>query len=353
MARRKKKGRRKVKRKKVKKRALKKSKRTKRKPRVLITGASGRVGTALVKRLMKEGYRVRALVRDTYSADQLPSGIEIAFGDITDLEGLRGCCEKVEVVYHLAALIDYQAGWPRLYEVNSKGTVNVVTEAARAKVKRLVYASSIGVYGKGKQGRALKESDALEPSDDYGRSKLDGEIAVWHSNLPFIALRFGLVYGPGFDEAYMPLLKMLEKRRMPYVGHGQNIMPFVHVNDVVEALVVAGSKNKEALNHAYNIVGERVTQKQAFNLACRYLGVGRPLVHASPAVLKSAVKMLNVVDRVMGRKPKLVPEYIEALEVNRDFDTEKARKVLGWKPKVEIKEGIQEMVEYYKSKTKG
>ena len=122
-------------------------------------------------------------------------------------------------------------------------------------------------------------------------------------------------------------------------------MPFVHVDDVVSAFVLAGRGEGSGV---YNVVGERVTQKEAFDMVCEFMGVGRPMLHASPKQLIFLVKIMNVFNRLAGRRPKLVEAYIEALATERAFDTSKARGELGWEPRVGIREGIREMVEYYK-----
>ena len=321
------------------------------KPRALVTGASGRIGALLVEKLLQKGYVVRALVRDAAGAERLPSGIEVAFGNITDPDSLKGCCEKADVVFHLAASIDYRAGRDTLQAINGRGTVNMMTEAAHANVRKFIYASSIAVYGKGERGSQLKESDELKPTDDYGASKRAGENSVRHGTVPFVILMLGMVYGPGFDEAYLPLLKMLEKRRLSYVGSANNNIPFVYVGDVVNAFLLAAEKYV-AMGETYNIVGERIMQKQALDLACDYLGVPHPKLHSSPALLMLSLRALNAVEKMAGRRPKLIPEYIEALSVDRSFDIDKAKMELGWEPRKAINKGIHEMVDYYREKRK-
>jgi len=321
-------------------------------PRALVTGASGRVGGALIRGLLDKGYAVRALVRNSDSAKKVPGGIEVAFGDITDAASLKGCCEGVDVVFHLAALIDYKASKAKLQAVNSRGTANMVKEAARANVRRFIYASSIAVYGKRKVREVLKETDKLQPTDNYGHSKLAGEGAVKYGNVKFSLMRVGVVYGPGFQEAYFPLLGMLRKGGMPYVGPADNHIPFVHVDDVVRAFILA-AKKELAPGEAYNIVGRPVTQKQAFDLACDALGVRHPRLHASPSFMLFVVNVMNFFEKLVGRKPKLIREYIDMIAMNRAFDIDKAQMELSWEPRVGMEEGIHGMVEYYREKRKG
>ena len=207
----------------------------------------------------------------------------------------------------------------------------------------------MAVYSKRSKGRPFKESDVPKPSDEYGRSKLAGEKAVRYGEVPYTLLRIGMVYGPGFDEAYIPLLKMLNSRGMPYIGPANNHLPFVHVDDIVRAFLLA-SKKDVAVGETYNLVGERITQKKAFDLACEYLGVHSPRLHASPGFLKFAVKVMNIFVKLRGKKPKLIPEHIDMLVADRAVETDKTQMELGWEPQIDIKEGIRQMVEYYRER---
>ncbi|MDO8339238.1 MAG: NAD-dependent epimerase/dehydratase family protein [Candidatus Burarchaeum sp.] len=315
--------------------------------RALVTGATGKVGSALVKELLGRDYVVRALVRKASDAEKLPDGIENAFGDVADAASLKGCCEGVGVVFHLAALLDPAVGKEALYEVNVKGTANIVKEAASAGVKRFVYTSSIGVYGKAERGRPLRESDAPVPTDEYGASKLMGEEEVRKGGIPFAILRLGLVYGPGFVASVVPMLRMLQGRMIPYIGSGKNHIPFVHAKDVMGAFVCAGEKRGTA-SGTYNVVGGLVTQEEAFRLACKYLGVPAPRLHASRRFVMLGTHALNFGLGLIGRKARIRPEYLEALSLDKAFDISKAQRELGWVPKVKMEEGMSEMVEWYK-----
>jgi len=315
--------------------------------RALVTGATGKVGTVLMRELMDEDYIVRALVRTPEDGKALPRGVEVAVGDITRPETLLGCCQDVDVVFHLAALVSYTAGRAQLQALNGRGTANMVKEAREAGVDRFVYASSIAVYGKTERGRPLLEKDALVPTDNYGASKLVGENAVRYGNVRFVILRLGMVYGPGFEEGYMPLLKMLQRRSMPYVGTGKNAVPFVHVDDVVRAFMLAARKDA-AVGETYNIVGRPVTQEDSLKIACKFLNVPPPRLHANAGITMFILKTANFLGSLLGRDPIFIPDYIEAVVVDRAFEIDKAQMELGWEPKVEIEDGIARMVEWYK-----
>ncbi|MFA6035772.1 MAG: NAD-dependent epimerase/dehydratase family protein [Candidatus Micrarchaeia archaeon] len=316
----------------------------------LVTGATGKVGSRLVAELLDEGYAVRGLVRTKQDADKLPKGVEAVVGDITKPETLKGCCKNVDVVFHLAALVSYTASRGVMQSINGRGTANIVKEAHEAGVGRFVYASSIAIYGKVERGKPLHEADVPAPTDDYGATKLAGENAVKYGGVPFVMLRIGMVYGRGFDEGYFALFRMLQRRWLPYVGSGKNNIPFVHVEDVVRALVLAGRKDGIDGN-VYNVVGMPVAQEEALQLSCKYLGVPAPKLHASGGFLMLVLKKMNWLLGLFGRKPKFIPAYLEAIAADRRFEIEKAQMELGWEPKREIGEGIAEVVQWYKEKT--
>ncbi len=315
----------------------------------LVTGATGKVGSGLVAELLDYGYSVRGLVRTKKDEEKLPRGVEAVVGDITRPETLKGCCKNADVVFHLAALVSYTEPHRVMQAVNGRGTANIVKEACEAGVDRFVYASSIAVYGKVERGKPLREGDVPVPTDDYGASKLAGENAVKYGGVPFVMLRLGMVYGRGFDEGYFSLFRMLQRRSLPYVGSGRNNIPFVHVNDVVRALALAGRKDGIE-GGVYNIVGMPVTQEEALQLSCKYLGVPAPKLHASRGFLMLVLKKMNWLLGFFGRKPKFIPAHLEAIAADRRFETEKAQMELGWEPKREIGEGIAEVVQWYKEK---
>ncbi|VVB65921.1 NAD-dependent glucose-6-phosphate dehydrogenase [Candidatus Gugararchaeum adminiculabundum] len=322
---------------------------------VLVTGATGRVGRVLVKQLMDRKFAVRVLIRNREHAMLLPKGVESVYGDIVGPNSsgiLENAVKDVEYVFHLAAVIDERLSYTEMRRVNVEGTENLLTACSKhgVGVKRFVHVSSISVYGRKTPCKVCSEKDETKPDTKYGRTKLEAEkvVEAFYETVPSVIIRPAVVYGKGFDEAYFQVLRMLEKGKMPIIGNGSNRIPFVHVNDVVQALLLACEKNN-AVENAFNICGaEQMTQKEIFAVACENLKVTTPTRSFPVLLVKVWAGAMEVIDSLRGRKPRVTPEYIDIISRDRAFAIKKAREMLGYAPKVGLKEGIKEMVQYYK-----
>lgn len=318
-------------------------------PLSLVTGGCGRLGRYLAKELLARGERVRVLQHSKGSWQGCPKGAEIASGDLLDRASLDKAVEDADYVYHLAALVNPEARFEDLLNVNYRGTRNLL-EACRSKsyhLKRFIFISSVSVYGKELAEQPADEGTEPNPTDNYGKSKMMAEQAVgqYGEKIPYVILRPAVVYGEGFDEAYLPILSALKKGRMSIIGSGDNHIPFVHASDVIQAMLLA-SRAEKAVGNTYVIASdESMTQQQVFWIACRNLGVSPPRGHSWPRLVKLRLRIA----RIFGR-PRITEDYIDILTSNRVFKIDKAKEDLGFKPKVGLEEGIKEMVDYYRSK---
>jgi dihydroflavonol-4-reductase len=322
-------------------------------PLSLVTGASGRLGSYLVKALLEKGERVRVLHRQGSSAEY-PEGVEVAEGDLADKESLLRAVDGTEYVYHLAALVSYTAPLEELLDVNYRGTRNLL-EACRSRayrLRRFVFVSSISVYGKEIDSLPANEGTEMQPSDNYGVSKMMAEqvVAQYGAKVPAAILRPAVIYGEGFDEAYIPVLKALEGGKMQLIDGGKNVIPFVHVLDVVQAILLAAKADRAGGNTYVIAGGERLTQKQVFEIACKYLGVQPPASGTSSGMLKFKLGIAKFFGKLSGSEPQMIGDYIDVLAADRQFDIAKAKAELGYAPRVKLEDGIREMVEYYRRK---
>lgn len=326
-------------------------------PLSLVTGASGRLGNYLVRALLERGERVRVLQRKSGKQADFPKGVEVVYGDLLDRQSLEKAAEDVDYVYHLAALVNPSARFEDLLDVNYRGTRNLL-EACRSKafhLRRFVFVSSISVYGKELAEIPANEETATNPTDNYGKSKMLAEQAVeqYVEKIPFVILRPAVIYGTGFDEAYLPILAALEKRKMSVVGSGKNAIPLIHATDVVRAMLLA-SRAEKAIGNKYVIAtGERLMQSQIFEIACHHLGVRSPGSCTPIWMARLKLRLANLFSALAGKRPKMTEDYIDILASNRIFKIDKAREELGFEPKVRLEDGIAEMVEYYRSKGGG
>jgi nucleoside-diphosphate-sugar epimerase len=310
----------------------------------VVTGATGRLGKHLVAALLSRGKEVKALVMN--KEEKLPQGVLLHVGDITKPDTLSGLVGKKDTVFHLAAVIDDGSGDQPSYNVNVLGTQNVLDACKGNDVARFVFVSSISVFGE-LESVPADENCQKNPVSRYGKSKLLAEEIVMRKwkDVPSVIIRPAMIYGPGFDEGYLPVFKMLEQKRMPIIGDGKNRIPLIHISDVIEALLLV-SEAEDAVRYDFNIVGPGYpTQGELLSMACKELGVEEPTRSIPLGVAQAMLPMLSALGKV-----KLSQENLAQLTRDRAFDASKIKKKLGFVPKVSLSQGIKEMVAYYRER---
>ncbi len=309
---------------------------------ILVTGGAGRIGRHLVAALAKKE-KVRILLKGGEKFSALRN-VEVFYGDLLDKESLKKAVYGCDTLYHLAAIVDYLAPKDLMWKVNVEGTQNIVEAAAGAGVKKLIYLSSTAVYGK-KHPNPANEETSLRPSNYYGKTKAEAERVVLSHN--GIVLRSADVFGKGFEEGYHAVFSMLQKGKMPVIGSGKNRIQYVHIDDLVNALLAA----KNAKPGVYLVAGKEIkTQEELLGICSRHLGCKPPSKRSSALLIKMFVRLSMVANVFKGKRPELIPEYIDKLAADRTFSTEKAKRKLGFAPSVGYEQGIAEMIEEYKKR---
>jgi nucleoside-diphosphate-sugar epimerase len=209
----------------------------------LITGATGFVGGHLVRRLAEAGWQVRALVRATSDVRALEqAGAERFIGDLDDVDILARAADGADTVFHLAALTVARGEAP-FVRANAQGTRNVVRGVLTAprRPRRLVYLSSYAACGPARGGRPRAAGETPEPLTAYGRTKLQGEAAVFQAEqagVQTVILRAPPVYGPG-DRALLPYFRLVKRRLAPAPAGPELRTHMVYVEDLAAALARA------------------------------------------------------------------------------------------------------------------
>ena len=301
----------------------------------------------LVRKLLQQGHRVKLLAR---SMEKLPKGCDAVYGDLSNTEvidkGIKGC----DVVFHVASLIDYTVPWSRIYEVNVRGTKNIVDVCVKHGVKRLVYMGSTSVYGNPPLETPTSEDSPTNPTDLYGKSKLDAERVLneYMWQLPITILRPSVIYGPTYLDVYGNVLKLLEEGRLPILGDGKNVVPFVHADDVADLAILCGRSEPKRAEGIFNVCeNKHLTQEQVYEIACAALNVHLKKKHADPRLAKAFILLSSIL-----KKRGLGAEHIDVLAGHRIFDTGRAERELGWSPKILLSDGIKNMVALYRNENK-
>jgi nucleoside-diphosphate-sugar epimerase len=312
--------------------------------KILVTGARGMTGRALVNVLIARGDTVTVLQRR-------PAGLDAAevLGDIADADVVRGAATGHEAVVHLAAKVGVVGPWADFQRVNVDGTRSVVAACRSAGVARLVHISSPSVAHAGSAliGAGAGPADPGSARSNYSRSKAMAEriaLAADGAELAVLCLRPHLIWGPGDVQLVEPVLQRARAGRLPLIGQGTALIDTTVVDNAVDALVAAvdacGPVHGEALvvsNGEPRPVGEILAR------VCRAAGVPGPRGRVPLRVATTAGAAVEAVWRI-GRRPGVPPLtrfLAEQLGTAHWFDQRRTRAALGWTPRVSLDEGFE------------
>ena len=318
----------------------------------LVTGATGFTGSHLARALAVRGQRVRALVRDAGHARNLEAeGIQLAVGDIRDRAALEAATAGIEVVYHIAAIYR-QAGVKReVYQaVNASAVRDIVEAGARAGVRRVVHCSTVGVHGDIEHPPA-NEDAPLRPGDQYQISKLEGERLAREAGGRFgievtIARPSG-IYGPG-DRRLLKLFRGVARGRFPMLGHGEIYYHLTHIDNLVEGFRLCG-EHPAAAGRTYILAGgEYTTLNQLVALIAGVAGVRPPMLHLPVWPFWIAGALCEALLVPVGIEPPIYRRRVDFYTKSRAFDISRARRELGYEPRVGLRDGIERTLNWYR-----
>jgi nucleoside-diphosphate-sugar epimerase len=297
----------------------------------LVTGAAGFLGSYLVRALLAEGRQVRAF--DLNDPVTNLSGVEWVTGDVRDVDAVRRACEGVEVVYHLASLIPQRkASQETMRAVNVGGTRSVLDSAHAAGVRRVVYLSSVEIFG-APNVAPCPEWWPPAPLGEYGRNKIEAEklcLEAFAAGLEVSILRPMTIVGPGLRDPFLvDMLKAIRASQpVMLLGRGMNRFQFVHAEDVAAACLVA-SRHPAAVGQAFNIGSADVPPiRKMVEEIILQVGSTSVLRSIPVPVARLAVAVLHP----FGKAP-LEPEHLAIAVIDYVFDVAKARQLLGWTPR--------------------
>ena len=249
----------------------------------------------------------------------------------------------VEQIIHLAALIDYSASEKEVFDANFESTRQLILAAKLQKIPpKIIFLSSTSIY-RGVRGNIIDENTHPNPTNAYGKSKLASEKAIISSGLPYIILRPPIVYGKGFETGFGQIIRMIQKKRMPIIGNGTNFIPFIHISDLVDAITIAIGSNLE--NESFIVSsGEKFSQKQLYSIIAKNLGVAPPSIHIPKSIAYHGVGFAHMLYLLIGKKPRIFKEYVHTLAESKNYDISKARRLLGYAPKVKFQNGLKEII---------
>lgn len=316
---------------------------------VVVTGATGAVGPSVARAYHEAGYSVRTLSINTPGGGVLPPGADVRLGDVCDGQTVRSAVAGAEIVVHLAALLhqfeDAAALGSQYERVNVGGTENVVRAAIAEGVRRVVFLSTIAVYGPS-SGQVLDERTSPRPDTPYGRTKLAAEQAVLSATSggqPIGAvLRAAAVYGSRIKGNYRRLAVAIARRRFLPIGPCRNRRTLVHDRDLAHAAVLA-AEHPAAAGVVFNVSDGHVhTLAEIIAAICRAIGRRPPRFHVPLAAAHVAVGACERMARMAGQRSPLTRALLEKYTEDIAADGTLIQRALGFAPSVDLELGWRE-----------
>lgn len=313
---------------------------------LLVTGATGFLGRALVERLARhsDALEIRLLVRNLQRAERLKDlpRVTIFQGDLTQPDTLPDAVRGCQIVFHSGAALGGDLALQMA--ANRDGTRNLATAAANAAVERFVHVSSIAIYGYRHHQDVIEETPPSPSYDPYNVSKLAAEqalkdVASAHQ-IDYTIIRPGMIYGPGSRAWTGQMFRMARRSLTIFIGSGKGSTYPIHVDDVIDLLLIAAT-HPNAVGETFNCTPDPSPTWREFlggyarlagHADGRWLGV-------PPRLLWPVIQLIARLSPAASRQRDL-PALLPFSQRYITYKTDKARRLLGWTPKVSLQQGI-------------
>jgi nucleoside-diphosphate-sugar epimerase len=327
------------------------------KPLALVTGATGMIGGHLARRLLDEGWRVRALVRPTSDTELLKSwGVELAAGDIVDpAEKLAPHLADADYVFHCAALVSDWAPLDEMIRVNVSGTQHLAEAAlAAGRLKRFVYLSSMVVLGMHPQRDLDETAPLVHTGDHYNLTKIRAEEAIRDyvrtRRLPAVIVRPPYVYGPRDRQFLTRVLASLANGQFRFVGSGRQPLSLVYVGNLVEALLLAATQ-PGVVGEVFLVTdGQAITRLRMMEIICEETGWPLPQRHAAQWLVRALCPLMEGMHAIRrSAEPPLVNKFrLKFMSTPLTYRIDKARRLLGYQPQVDTETGLRQTLAWFR-----
>ena len=322
--------------------------------KILVTGGTGFTGKALVRRLLDDGHQVVALdYKEGLKTEELRQwGAEVVIGTVTDRECVKRCMQGVEIVQHLAAAFrELNVPESHYDHVNVDGTRICLEEAHAAGVKKFIYCSTCGIHGNVKDP-PTDEDHNIAPADYYQSTKYKAEPVcldfMKQTGMPVTILRPSAIYGPGDPERFQMIFRRVARGRFPMFGSGKTLYHPVYIDNLVDAFVLAMDLNK-GNGEAYLIADEEyVSIEDLVQRIGRALDVDVKIKHYPIWPVIIAGHVCEKICTPLRITPPIFPRRVDWYRQNRAFNINKAKRDLGYNPKVGLDEGLRRTGEWYR-----
>lgn len=320
---------------------------------ILVTGATGFIGSHLTEKLVKDGHKVRCLVRKTSNSDFLDKlGVEKIYGDIEDIRSIDAALKGVNIVYHTVGVLGKWTVPEDVYwRVHVTGVKNLLDSIVKMdnNLGRLVYCSTAGVLGPISKLPA-DESYQYNPTNVYERTKVEAEkLAIEYYNkykIPVVIIRPELVYGPR-DLHTLKMFQTIKKGIFPIIGNGSSTLLPVYIDDLVKAFILC-IENDKAIGKTYLIGGDKLTTiKELTGNIARAMKVPAPKIYIPTIMAKMLAALIEYGAKIFRFDPPLTKSRVRFFTESRGSTFTKANIELGYCPETKLEDGLKRTVDWY------
>jgi len=314
--------------------------------KVFVTGGTGFIGQHVVRKLVNRGYDVFGLTRsEKGAADLRDMGAQAVFGDILDRESMRDSMTGSDIVIHLAGW--YKIGsrdWMRGEAINVAVTRNVLRLAYELGIPKIIYTSTVTVYGDTK-GELVDESffQGGPFINEYDRTKWLAHYKVAlpliEQGAPIIILLPGVIYGPGDRSLIGQLMELFYRERMPVIPGPDFTVTYAHVEDIAEGHILAAEKGQ--VGESYILAGPAVPLGEIVDFWSQLTGRRVPLLRIPARLIVPFAPLLGAIGNLVALPPLFSEDGVRLLDMNYMARADKARVELGWRNR-SMQEGMSE-----------
>ncbi len=324
--------------------------------RILVTGATGLVGSHFAEQARQRGFHVRALCRSSAASDLLQEcGVEIVEGDLSNTESLKTACDGATVVVHCAAKVGDWGPTEDYRRINVDGTRSLLDAAQdTGSLQRWIQISSLGVYeGTDHYGTDESTAPCITGIDGYTLTKVESEQLVTddisNRQLPAVVLRPGFIYGPR-DRTVLPrLMEKLSTKKFAYLGATDKLMNNTFVANLCEAIWL-GIERDDCVGEVFNIRDPRAVSKKEFmDTICQVAGYEIPQKVVPLHIARILAAVMEKTWKLLGKQsaPLVNSARVKFLGLNQDFSIHKATERLGYAPEADFSEAMKRTVEWF------
>lgn len=325
--------------------------------KVYVTGGTGVIGSRLIKKLVIEGHEIAALVRSQSSAKAVKElGANPVYGDITEIETLGEGMEGSEAVFHLAGW--YQTGGTdqsSAIQLNINGTRNVLSKAHQLNIQKIIYSSSVVVFGD-TQGKKVDETFYQEGPflTEYDRTKWVAHYEVAERLIdlgaPITIVIPGQVYGPGDKSAIASLMRLFYRGLLPVIPHPGVTLTMAHVDDIADGFILAWQKGQ--IGDKYILAGPPVSTSELVHLWASMTNRPEPIFHIPSSWLKPLSPFVYNLEKFISLPPAFSGDAFNMLGATYLASADKAKQELGWEIRP-IPTGMEETLDWIARSTGG